>query len=414
MKNRILEYINDPEQLERLYREDKQDFSRSFAEISDEYDSDLLRFWKIRLASVAEKKAGGFLAKELFVVILLSLAIGVLVKLPVYFSDIDPDFFYSRNLATIVFNGLILYTFWQNRIFGKKEIVSYIFIVLALISYVNFLPNEGGDSITLSLIHAPLLLWCLYGFTFVSFDRKNIAGRIDFIRFNGELLIFSGLLIIAGIVLSGITIGLFKAIKIDIDEFYFDNIAVFGLVAAPIVSSYLIHLYPNITNKIAPVIARVFTPLVLITLVIYLVSMILSGTRIFADREILILFNIMLLGVMAIIVFSIAELDKKGKKNINVLILLLLAMVAIMINIIALIAIISRFADGITPNRTVVLTSNILIFINLIIIAKNLFMSYFKDNDLTAVEHNLAKYLPIYAAYIVIVIFIFPILFGFK
>jgi hypothetical protein len=53
-------------------------------------------------------------------------------------------------------------------------------------------------------------------------------------------------------------------------------------------------------------------------------------------------------------------------------------MLAIVVNSIALIAIITRVADGLTPNRTVVLVSNILIFFNLILIAKNLYASYFK------------------------------------
>lgn len=89
-------------------------------------------------------------------------------------------------------------------------------------------------------------------------------------------------------------------------------------------------------------------------------------------------------------------------------------MLAIAINSIALVAIISRVANGLTPNRTVVLVSNILIFINLILISKNLYGSYFKRLQLNSVEHTVAKYLTIYAAWTIIVIFILPFLFGLK
>jgi hypothetical protein len=120
----------------------------------------------------------------------------------------------------------------------------------------------------------------------------------------------TGLILIAGIIFSGVTIGLFSVIDIGIKNFYMENIALTGVASAPIVSFYLIRLYPDITSKIAPVIARVFTPLVLVTLIIYLVSLIFSESKILEDRELLLLFNVMLLAVMGIIVFSVSELNK--------------------------------------------------------------------------------------------------------
>jgi len=280
--------------------------------------------------------------------------------------------------------------------------------------FVNLLPYKESDSINLALIHSPLFLWCLFGLAFVSFEYKNIAKRIAFIRFNGELLIMTGLILIAGGLLTAITLGLFSAIKMNIEEFYSKYIVISGAVAAPIVSYYLIKVYPTITSKIAPVIARVFTPLVLITLAVYLVSLSFSESKILEDRDLLILFNVMLLAVMAIIVFSVTELDKSKERNFNVLILFSLAIVAIVINSIALTAIITRIADGLTPNRTVVLVSNILVFVNLILIAKSLYRSYFKSTQLGSVESAVAKYLPVYFAWTIIVIFILPFAFGLK
>lgn len=122
----------------------------------------------------------------------------------------------------------------------------------------------------------------------------------------------------------------------------------------------------------------------------------------------------MLIAVLALIVFSISEFDKSKKKNTNVFVLFLLASLAIIINSIALVAIISRATGGLTPNRTVVLFSNILIFVNLILIAINLYKSYFNPDELNPVEQTVAKYLTIYAAYTIIAIFILPFLFGFK
>ena len=50
MKQRIIENLNNPDNLEKLYRDNKQDFSKSFEEIQDDNTSELVRFWKLRLS----------------------------------------------------------------------------------------------------------------------------------------------------------------------------------------------------------------------------------------------------------------------------------------------------------------------------------------------------------------------------
>lgn len=419
MKHRIIESINSPDNLERLYRENNQDFARAFGELSPDYDSELVRFWKVRLAPEMESEVKGLLKLDLLVVIILSLVSGLLVKLPDVFPQIDHEAFYKRDLAILVFNGIILYTFWINKIFDKRRILTYGLTLLVLTLYINllpisYLPFKVSDSVALAFIHVPLFMWCLFGLSFASFETKNTDKWIEFIRFNGELLIMTGLILIAGGMLTGVTVALFSAIKMNIQEFYIHYVIVFGGVAAPIVSFFIIGLYPSITSKIAPVIARVFTPLVLITLVVYIISLIFSESSILENRDLLMVFNVMLVAVMAIIVFSVTELDKSKERNVNVLILFVLAVLAIVTNAIALVAIISRITNGLTPNRTVVLVSNVLIFINLILLAKSLYQCYAKGKSLDTVERVVADYLKVYALWTIIVIFILPFIFGLK
>ncbi len=413
MKQRIIENINSPGDLEKLYRENSPEFSSAFNQISDDYDSELVRFWKIRLAPVKENEFKGFLKLDLFILLGLSLLTALLIKIPLIFTQINEESFFMRNLAIIVFNGIILFSFWQNKIAEKKWIYGYGACMLLLVSFINLLPTIKGDSVVLAFIHTPLFLWCIFGLVYVSFDFKNYIRRIEFIRFNGELLIMTGLILLAGGLLTAITLGLFTAIKMNIEKFYIEYVAFSGAVAAPMVALYLVKLYPTITNKIAPVIARVFTPIVLLTLAVYLISLVFSKSNIQEDRELLILFNIMLLAVTAIIVFSLSELSKSDK-SFNVLMLFALALLAIVINAIALFAIITRLTEGFTPNRTVVLVSNVLIFVNLVQIALNLLQVYFTGKPLRQVEVAVAKYLPVYFAWTIIVIFVLPFVFGMK
>jgi hypothetical protein len=415
LKRQILESLGDPETLEKLYRDDKQGFTRSFNSIiADRQDSELIRFWKLRLTPDA-KPVGAFPWKmDLLAVIILCLICALLSFIPDIFGIADTNYFYIRYLPVILFNGLIIYTFWQSKGLTLKNLGIYGLSLLILLLLASLLPGPESDSSLIALIHVPPFLWCFFGLAYISFDYKDQAKRIIFIRFNGELIIMTGLILIAGAILAGMTISLYELIGVQLPEFFLRNAVVTGSGSALVISFFIIRLYPNITARIAPVIARIFTPLVLVSLVVYLVSLLVLNGRIFKDRELLLMFNFLLLAVVAIIVFSISELDKTRNKDVNVLILLILACIAIITNTIALAAIMARLTYGLTPNRTIVLVFNLLIFINLVLITVKLYRCYFKGAGIESVERTIANYLTVYLAYTIVAMFVFPALFGFR
>lgn len=288
------------------------------------------------------------------------------------------------------------------------------FLIAAI--YINLLPSvKESNSMLLAYIHIPLLFWCVYGLIYTDFDMKDKMKRIDYIKYNGDLAILSGLILIAGVILAGVTIGLFKAIDLKIDKFYIDYIAVWGAVSAPIIATFVIRNFPSVTNKIAPIIATIFSPLVLITLIIYLITIPFAGKDPYNDRDFLLIFNVMLLGVMGIITFSVSETSIYKRQKFNEIIVFLIVVVALMIDLIALSAIVYRVGElGFTPNRTAVLGSNLLIFFNLILIMMDLYRVNFKNRDIREVELTIAGYLPVYALWTILVVFGFPLLFGLK
>jgi uncharacterized membrane protein YozB (DUF420 family) len=149
-------------------------------------------------------------------------------------------------------------------------------------------------------------------------------------------------------------------------------------------------------------------------LVIYLIAIVYSGKNPYNNREFLMIFNALLIGVMAIIFFSVAE-NSRGKNSLEVWILFLLSFVTIIVNGVALSAIIFRISEwGLTPNRAAVLGGNILILINLVLVTAQLFWVLSKKGDITGVGKVISFYLPVYCAWAMIVTFLFPFLFGFK
>ena len=297
-----------------------------------------------------------------------------------------------------------------------KKIVLVAVAFLIAIIFINQLPADNtSNTLILSCIHLPVFLWALVGYTYVGDNIKDQQKRIAFLRYNGDLVIISGLILIAGAILTGITIGLFSVIGLDINKFYFDYIVIFGLSAVPILGTYITQTNPHLVDKISPVIAKIFSPLVLITVTVYLAAILFSGKDLKIDRDFLMLLNLLLIGVMAIILFSVAATSKKNENPLGNLILFALSIVTVIVNGIALSAILFRIsAWGITPNRIAILGVNILMLINLFIVTFRLFKTIARKAAIRDVENAIAMFIPIYILWTIIVTFVFPLLFNFK
>jgi hypothetical protein len=190
---------------------------------------------------------------------------------------------------------------------------------------------------------------------------------------------------------------------------------VFGLAASPIVGTYIVQTNPQLVNRVSPVIVKIFTPLVLLTLVVYLVPVLFSGKNLYRNRDFLITFNLLILGVMALILFSIAENFQKSDNRIGSTMLLALSVLTVLVNGLAFSAILFRIsAWSFTPNRLAVLGGNLLILANLLLVTFRLFKHVTKQAAIQEVENSIALFLPLYSLWTVIVTFLFPLLFRFK
>lgn len=414
MKAEILAQLNDPRQLEKMYRTNKISFKQAFNDLYPELTGNpLADCWKERLNYEREEITWAT-GRELLFVIIASLLAGVIAKLPAL-SNVNEEYFYTRNIGFIVFPVLSAYFAWKNKLSpGKIAFIAGTTLVGCL--FINWLPdNKKSDTLVLSCIHLALLLWSVTGFAFVGEKRNNVEKRLGYLSYNGDLVVMTTLIVIAGAILSGVTIGLFSLIGFNIEKFYMEQIVVFGLPAAPIIGTYLTQNNPQLVDKVSPVIAKIFSPLVLVMLVIYLVAIVYSGKDPYTDREFLMIFNALLIGVMAIIFFSVAETSKTTKSRLEVWVLFFLSIVTIIVNGIALSAILFRIsAWGITPNRVTVLGGNVLILINLLLVTVQLFRVLTKKGDLTGVGKTISFYLPVYCLWAIFVTFLFPFLFGFK
>ena len=414
MKSDILHNLDNPRQLEKLYREDASNFKKEFNQIyPGQQDKASLAFWNERLNYEAAKPSWGS-KTELVIVIVFALLAGLIASIP-NITGIDNEKFLFRNISFIVFPLLSAYFIWKQKLAFKQYLFPLLAFIIAAI-YINLLPtNKESSSIMLAFIHLPIFLWTIFGYSFLGENIKSSQSRIGFLRYNGDLVVISGILLLSTVLFSAITVNLFDLIGINIEIFYFQNIMIWGIAAIPIVATYLMQTNAQLINKVSPIIAKIFTPLVFINLFIYLSAMVYTKKYPYQDRNVLLLFNVLLMGVMALILFSIAEAGKATKNKFSLIVLFGLSALTLIVNAIALSAIVYRINEfGFSANRIAVLGGNLLIFINLVLVSYKLFLTSFKNGTIEEIEESIAGYLPIYAIWTGLITFLVPLLFQFK
>jgi hypothetical protein len=414
MKTDILHNLDNPKQLEKLYREDASSFKKEFNQIyPGQQDKASLAFWNERLNYEAAKPSWGS-TTELVIVIVFALLAGLIASIP-NITGIDNEKFLFRNISFIVFPLLSAYFIWKQKLAFKQYLLPLLAFIVAAV-YINLLPtNKESSSIMLAFIHMPIFLWTIFGYSFLGVNIKSSQSRIGFLRYNGDLVVMSGILLLSTVLFSAITVNLFDLIGINIEIFYFQNIMIWGIAAIPIVATYLIQTNVQLINKVSPIIAKIFTPLVFINLFIYLSAMVYTKKYPYQDRNVLLLFNVLLMGVMALILFSIAEAGKATKNKFSLIVLFGLSALTLIVNAIALSAIVYRINEfGFSANRIAVLGGNLLIFINLVLVSYKLFLTSFKNGTIEEIEESIAGYLPVYAIWTGLITFLVPLLFQFK
>jgi hypothetical protein len=413
MKEEIINQLDNAAYLEKMYRSNKGAFKVEFNKLYPELKGNKsAEFWNERL-NYERGEISSDKRNDIIFVIIASLVAGVIAKLPAILN-IREDFFYPRNIGFIIFPVLTAYFVRKNKSSARK-IIPVATAFLSGLIFINLLPDKTTtDTLVLSCIHLVFFMWSILGFAFTGSLKNDDDKRLHYLKYNGDLVVMTALIVLAGGILSGITINLFLLIGFHIEKFYFEYFGIFGLAAVPVVGTYLTQSNPQLIGKVSPVIARIFSPLVLVMLVIYLIAILYSGKDPYNDREFLMLFNALLIGVMALIFFSVADSSRSDKRHWEIQVLLLLSIATIIVNGIALSAILFRiYEGGITPNRAAVLGSNILILINLLMVSLKLLKVISKKGEVKDVGKSITFFLPVYASWTVVVTFLFPFVFGF-
>jgi hypothetical protein len=191
----------------------------------------------------------------------------------------------------------------------------------------------------------------------------------------------------------------------------------YGIAAIPIIATFLLDKVIDKRLNITPMIAKIFVPLFLITTFAYLIIMMVYQNNPFGDREYLMALNFLLIIVLGLLIFIIAERHPASPPDTNDYLNVGLAFTTVILDIIVLSATLFRSTSdvyGLTPNRIAIIGLNLLFLVRLSGILFHHVRFAWKGKPFEKLEKWIAGYLPCYAAWALLVSVILPVLFWYK
>ncbi len=387
--------------------------SREFARAHSE------RLWKqLVIAPDAADESANTGHAETLVVLSLAIAAALAIKAPALFGlriDSGDEPFYFRNASLFVLPLLTIYFVWKRGL----SVASGLWLALPFAAgavFANVFPfPKGSDTEVLTILHLPIALWMAVGFAYVRGRWFADGGRMNFVRFSGELAIYYVLIALGGGVLTGFTMMMFKAIEMNAEWFVGGWLIPCGAAGAVIIGSWLVEAKQSVIENMAPVLTRLFTPLFTVLLLVFLATMAWTGSPINVKREVLIGFDLLLAVVVGLVLYAASARDPQAPPDFFDGLQLLLVVSALVVDGVALGAIAARISEfGFTPNRVAALGENLILLVNLAWSAW-LYACFLRHRSSFAVlERWQIAYLPVYSVWAALVVVMFPPVFGYR
>jgi hypothetical protein len=375
------------------------------------------RLWKqlvVVPSDAAGQRAGG--RTNAMVAFGLALAAAVAIKVPelfgIHMAGDAP--FYARNLSLFVLPFLTGYFAWKRRLnTGTLRWLAVAFVVAG--AFANVYPFAvRGHTETLAALHLPIALWLAVGIAYAGGRWGDVSGRMDFIRFSGELFIYYVLIALGGGVIAALTMMTFKAVGVDAAPFVQSWLLTCGAMGAVVIASWLVEAKQSVIENMAPVLTGLFTPLLAAVLVVFLGTVLWTGRAVDVGRDVLIAFDLVLAVAVGLLLYSISARDPRSPPGAFDVAQVVLVISALLADAVALWAIAGRISEfGFSPNRVAALGENVILLVNLAWSAV-LYLRFLRGRGpFAGLERCQTDYLSVYAAWAAIVVIAFPPLFGY-
>jgi hypothetical protein len=388
------------------------DLSREFAREHSE------RLWKqlVLTGEIDSPVADTRSRRDLRAMALCAIGAALSIKVPELFgTNLEEDGrFYGVNFSLFALPWLAAFLAWRRNAPRALIGVLVALFVLGAVAANAYPLAEDSQSVIVTGIHLPIALWFVVGLAYVADDLRSPRRRMDFIRFTGEWFVYYVLIALGGGVLMAFMFGTFEAIGISPENFINEWILPCGIVAAVVVAGWLVEAKQSVVENIAPVLTRLFTPLFTAVLLAFLVALGVTTAGIDVEREALILFDLLLVVVLGLLLYSISARDPLAPPGLFDKLQLALVVSALVIDVFVLLEITGRITEyGTTPNKSAALGENVILLANLAWSAWLLLNFVRRRTPFAALERWQTGYLPVYAVWVWIVVLVFPPVFNY-
>ena len=353
--------------------------------------------------------------------IALALAAAFAVQIPMFFgaggvltsSDAGARF-YLHNLAALVLLFPTTY-FLVRRQASRNTILSVVVGFALVLLVMNVLPFEPfGATEMIAVVHTIVALWLVLGIAYAGGRWRSGRERMNFIRFTGEWVVYMVLLAIGGIALVGLTYGVFAAIGLDPSGVITTWVIPCGTAGAVMVAAWLVEAKQSVIENIAPVLTKLFTPLVTALLLVLILAGIINGNAIDSGRDLLIICDVVLVVVVGLLIYALSARRPEAPAGWFDGLQLVMMLAAIVIDAFVLIAMLGRIGEfGFSANKVASLGVNVIMLANLAGAAwwQQGFLRH--RTRVNRLENWQTSFVPVYAGWAVFAILVMPVLFGF-
>jgi hypothetical protein len=228
--------------------------------------------------------------------------------------------------------------------------------------------------------------------------------------------VYLALIGLGGAVLIALTVGVFSAIGLDAGWFVEEWMVPCGIAGAVVIAGWLVEAKQSVIENIAPVLTKLFTPLFTLLLLAFIVAGFVQGdlvnggdTTAFAQRDLLILFDVVLIVVVGLLLYAISAREPSAPPSWFERLQLLMVLAALVVDVMVLIAMVGRIAEfGASPNKLASLGLNVILLANLAGAAWLQLRFAMRRTTFERLERWQTGFLPVYLAWATVVVVVFP------
>ena len=336
------------------------------------------------------------------------------VRLVAQFPEEQPAWL-ARNLGLVVLPFLSGYFARRRQLDPRQWVLTAAPFVLAAL-VVNLYPfGEGSATEALVAVHLPVVLWFAVAYPYMDGTIRSHDRRMDFVRFTGEWFIYYVLIALGGGVLIGLTAAILEPTgAVNVDR-VFEWVLPSGAAGAVVVAAWLVESKQRVVENMAPVLTMIFTPLFAVMLAGAAVVYALTGLGGVFDRELLGVFDALLVVVLGLVLYGLSARDASMSPGWMDRFQLVAVVSALVLDVMVLGAMVARIGElGFTPNRTVALGLNLVLLVNLAGAAWLSVRFLTGRIAFSRLERWQTAYLPVFALWAATVVAVLPPLFAFS